>query len=134
MVIFSFQLDSLYRRSRLAPWYERVEIDGFNPGSVLVDYILHLTEIADTLDTTDLKKILNQEMEEEEDSFVLGNYTLDPKGTDFLGKANGVVGEDVWCCSSIQGKQCYKYNINILVARSPLPFWMPNVYLLFRTM
>lgn len=87
-----FQLDSLYRRSPLAPWYERVEIDAFNPGSVLVDYILHLTDIADTLDTTDLKDILNQEMEENE-SFVLGNYTLDPKGTDFIGKSGGVAGE-----------------------------------------
>lgn len=50
-----------------------------------MDYILHLTDIADTLDTIDLKEILNQEMQEN-DAFVLGNYTLDPKGTDFIGK------------------------------------------------
>lgn len=55
-----------------------------------MDYILHLTDIADTLDTTDLKEILNREMEDENDSFVLGNYTLDPKGTDFIGKASRV--------------------------------------------
>lgn len=29
-------------------------------------------------------------MEDENDSFVLGNYTLDPKGTDFIGKASRV--------------------------------------------
>lgn len=79
-------MDALYRRSQLAPWYERVEIDAFNPGSVLVDYILHLTDISATLDTIDLKEILNQEMTDNED-FLLGNYTLDPKGTDFIGKA-----------------------------------------------
>ena len=79
------QLDSLYRRSPLHPWYVGVEIDAFNPGSVLVDYILHLSDIADTLDTTDLKEILNQEMADT-NSFFLGNYTLDPKGTDFIGK------------------------------------------------
>ncbi|MPC23996.1 hypothetical protein E2C01_017067 [Portunus trituberculatus] len=77
------ELDSLYRRSQLAPWYEGVEIDAFNPGSVLVDYILHLTDIADTLDTTDLKEILNQEIVDN-GSYFLGNYTLDPKGTDFI--------------------------------------------------
>lgn len=95
-MVILLQLDSLYRRSPLAPWYERVEIDAFNRGSVLVDYFLHLTDIADTLDTTDLKELLNQEMEEN-DSFVLGNYTLDPKGTDFIGKAGGVVAEGEAC-------------------------------------
>ena len=80
-------MDSLYRRSSLAPYYERVEIDSFNPGSVLVDYILHLTDISETLDTTDLKDVLNNEMLETED-FFLGNYTLDPKSTDFIGKCS----------------------------------------------
>ncbi|KAK7074205.1 hypothetical protein SK128_026668, partial [Halocaridina rubra] len=77
------ELDSLYRQSSLAPWYERVEIDAFNPGSVLVDYILHLTDLSKTYDTTDLKEILNQETLENEGYF-LGNYTLDPRGTDFI--------------------------------------------------
>lgn len=76
------ELDMLFRRSPLSPWYDRVEIDAFSPGSVLVDYILHLIDLTTTLDTLDLKEIVNGEMVDNEDYF-LGNYTLDPKSTDF---------------------------------------------------
>lgn len=96
--IFPHQLNELYRMSPLAPWYDHVEIDAFHPGSVLVDYILHLTDISDTLDTTDLKQILNQqtnigdtldkETGEPQAAFLLGNFSLDPAGTDFIGEVD----------------------------------------------
>lgn len=112
---FPHQLNDLYRMSPLAPWYDHVEIDAFHPGSVLVDYILHLTDISDTLDTTDLKQILNRqtnigetldkETGEPQAAFLLGNFSLDPAGTDFIGEI------DAWIHKITECFICCKCNV-----------------------
>ncbi|ODN00984.1 hypothetical protein Ocin01_05695, partial [Orchesella cincta] len=98
---FSLQLDGAYRSSGLAPWYRKVEIEGFNRGSVIVDYFLLLDGIDRDL-TSDFvvrqfhKSLLDSADElpyydesEAPDQLVsngrlrFGRYTIDPRYTDF---------------------------------------------------
>ena len=51
---------------------------------MIVSYILSLSNIEDDVDTQDLKDKLNVDLERV--AHHLGNFTVDPKGTDFIGK------------------------------------------------
>ena len=65
----------------------RVEVDAFNPGSVLVDYFLLLNDISTGLDTIDLKQMMNEMLENSNRAeYNLGPLTIDPEGTDFVGR------------------------------------------------
>jgi len=95
------ELDGAYRSSGLAPWYRKVEIEGFNRGSVIVDYFLLLDGVDRDL-TSDFvvrqfhKSLLDSadelpyyEESEAPDQLVsngrlrFGRYTIDPRYTDF---------------------------------------------------
>lgn len=83
--IFVFsQLDAFYRSSSLSQWYNQVEIDSFTQGSVLVWYFLSLTSIEADIDTKDLRERLNDDLDRSAHS--IGNFTVDPEGTEFIGK------------------------------------------------
>lgn len=82
-ILFFLQLDAFYRSSSLSLWYDYVEVDAFNPGSVIVSYILSLSYIEADLDTLDLKQRMNDDLGRLTNH--LGNFTVDPKGTDFIG-------------------------------------------------
>lgn len=60
--------------------------DARSRGSVLVDYYLTLNGTAD-LDTGEVRNYFHLSLETEGDHFKLGNYTVDPKSTDFIGES-----------------------------------------------
>ncbi|KAL7633176.1 UNVERIFIED_CONTAM: hypothetical protein RMT77_016546 [Armadillidium vulgare] len=76
------ELDAFFRSSSISLWYDFVEVDSFNKGSVIVSYILSLSHIEADVDTKDLKEKLNTDLERVAHS--LGKFTVDPDGTDFI--------------------------------------------------
>ncbi|XP_071451500.1 mucin-2 [Hetaerina americana] len=54
------ELEAVYSSSEgLRKWYKRVRIDGFREGSVVVDYVVELKEVARRVDTAELKRLFN---------------------------------------------------------------------------
>ena len=50
-VCLYFQLTALYKNSPLAASFNRVEIEAFSPGSIIVDYYVVLNEVATPITT-----------------------------------------------------------------------------------
>ena len=71
----------MYRRSPLSPWFSKVEVDSFHPGSVLVYYILQLKGVSALTDTVDIIEYVNNQISQ--DGF--GHFSIDPNATDFVG-------------------------------------------------
>ena len=85
------ELDSLYRRSALGPSFKKVEVEAFSPGSIIVDYYVVFNELQQTIDTLDLKNVVEVETRmSNNQGHMLGHLRIDPEKTDFI-----VVGEDV---------------------------------------
>jgi hypothetical protein len=69
--------------------FDRIEIEAFSKGSVLVDYYVYFNDFEEQVSTSDLKIVLNQQLEDPIGGQIkLGRFTLDPHYTDFIGKSN----------------------------------------------
>ncbi|CAG0918370.1 unnamed protein product [Notodromas monacha] len=108
-------LDAVYRNSLLSDWYDRVEIEAFSPGSVVVDYVVWLRGLENReVDTGQLKKLFYKSVDALStspssndrrnrqkslkpsaipDRLTLGSYTLDPFYTDFIGSVERELGD-----------------------------------------
>lgn len=80
------QLTELYRNSLVGDSFERLEIEAFSKGSILVDYYVSFKEFEGQVTTSVLKEVLNQQFEGQDGSSKLGRFTIDPTFTDFYGK------------------------------------------------
>lgn len=58
----------------------------YSRGSVLVDYYLVLNGTMD-LDTAEVRNYFHLSLEQEGDQLKMGNFTVDPKSTEFIGIA-----------------------------------------------
>ena len=80
------ELSEVYRNSLLGDSFDRIEIEGFSKGSVLVDYYVYFKNFEEQVTTSDLKIVLNQQLEDPLGQTMLGRFMVDPNYTDFIGK------------------------------------------------
>ncbi|XP_060810569.1 mucin-2 [Amyelois transitella] len=70
------ELNSVYSKSDvLKKWYKNIRIDGFSPGSVLVDYFIELNDVSERIDTIDLKKMFHRSLHEAKPGSVVETVT-----------------------------------------------------------
>lgn len=106
-----FQLEGVFSKSQaLNKWFKKIRIDGFTEGSVLVDYLVELTDLGGQVDTVEIKKLFHEALDDSltnsvsnreakandlgenegeekmEGKLGLGGFIVDPKYTDFVGK------------------------------------------------
>lgn len=80
----SLQLNSVYSKSDyLKKWYKGIRIDGFTKGSVLVDYFIELNDVAERVDTLDLKKMFHKSLHEAKPGSVIEEITEAPSEDEF---------------------------------------------------
>ena len=79
-------MSEVYRNSLLGDSFDRIEIEAFSKGSVLVDYYVFFKNFKEQVDTSDLKIVLNQQLEDSVGQTMLGRFMVDPSYTDFIGK------------------------------------------------
>ena len=74
-------------KSSLGKSFERVEVEAFSPGSIVVDYYVVFKELEQSITTQDLKDTVERETRQGS-SNMLGNTNLriDPKYSDFIGE------------------------------------------------
>ena len=90
---FEFQLSDIYTNSLLGDSFDRVEIEAFSKGSIVVDYYVHFKDFSEPVSTTDLKLVLNQELQgfqpngSADGVAALGRFRVDPNYTDFIGES-----------------------------------------------
>ena len=85
------QLSKVYQNSLIGDSFDRVEVEEFIKGSVIVNYYVHFKNFGETVFTSDLKTILNNELEFDSEGSndgvsTLGRFRVDPNYTDFVGK------------------------------------------------
>ena len=80
-----FQLTETYRNSLVGDSFDRIDIEAFSRGSVLVDYYVYFKDFGEEVKTSDLKTVLNQQMEDSAGDTMLGRFRVDPGWTDFIG-------------------------------------------------
>ncbi|XP_059049232.1 mucin-2 [Achroia grisella] len=74
------ELNSVYSKSDyLKKWYKNIRIDGFSPGSVLVDYFIELNDVDERVDTLDLKKMFHKSLHDAKAGSVVEEVTVQPK-------------------------------------------------------
>merc|ERR1712029_190499 len=78
------ELSEVYRNSLLGDSFDRIEIEAFSKGSVLVDYYVYFKNFEEQVTTSDLKIVLNQQLEDPLGQTMLGRYMVDPSYTDFI--------------------------------------------------
>lgn len=76
----------MYRNSLVGDAFDRIEIEAFSKGSVLVDYYVYFNNFDEGVQTNDLKVVLNQQFESSDGQPRLGRFTVDPHYTDFIGE------------------------------------------------
>merc|ERR1712008_465259 len=76
------------RNSLLGDSFDRIEIEAFSKGSVLVDYYVFFKNFEEQVTTSDLKIVLNQQLEDPLGQTMLGRFMVDPSYTDFIVVAN----------------------------------------------
>ena len=87
----TFQLSKVYSNSLLGDSFDRIEVEEFIKGSVIVNYYVHFKDLDEPVSTNDLKFILNQELEvdgagpNDDGVSALGRFKVDPLYTDFVG-------------------------------------------------
>ena len=84
-------MSKVYSNSLLGDSFDRIEVEEFIKGSVIVNYYVYFKDFEEPVSTNDLKIILNQELEVEGEGSndgvsALGRFSVDPKYTDFVGK------------------------------------------------
>ena len=88
-MIFFLQLSEVYRNSLLGDAFDHIEIEAFSKGSVLVDYYVYFKNFEEQVSTSDLKIVLNQQLEDSAGQPRLGRFMIDPHYTDFIGEYIG---------------------------------------------
>ena len=83
---FFLQLSEVYRNSLLGDAFDHIEIEAFSKGSVLVDYYVYFKNFEEQVSTSDLKIVLNQQLEDSAGQPRLGRFMIDPHYTDFIGE------------------------------------------------
>ena len=85
--IFLFQLERIYLKSSLGKSFDRVEVEAFSRGSIIVDYYVVFKELERTVTTQDLKDTVDRETRQSDNTNMLGgtNLMIDPKYSDFIG-------------------------------------------------
>ena len=83
---FSLQLSEVYRNSLLSEYFDRIEVEAFSKGSVLVDYYVYFKNFEEQVSTSALKGLLNQQLQDVLGQPRLGRFVIDPNYTDFIGK------------------------------------------------
>ena len=76
----------MYLRSSLSNSFERVEVEAFSKGSIVVDYYVVFKELLQTVTTQDLKDTVEVETRQRNNDHMLGPLKIDAKKTDFIGK------------------------------------------------
>ena len=76
----------MYLRSSLSNSFERVEVEAFSEGSIIVDYYVVFKELLQTVTTQDLKDTVEIETRQRNNENMLGPLKIDPKHSDFIGK------------------------------------------------
>ena len=80
------QLGDLYRRSALSASFERVEVEAFSRGSIIVDYYVVFRQLERPVDTQDLKDAVERGTARSDRTNMLGALQIDPRHSDFIGK------------------------------------------------
>ena len=85
-------MSKVYSNSLLGDSFDRIEVEEFIKGSVIVNYYVYFKDFEEPVSTNDLKIILNQELEVDGEGSndgvsALGRFRVDPKFTDFVGKS-----------------------------------------------
>lgn len=63
--IINFQLNEVYSKAdRLKKWYKKITIDSFYQGSVLVDYVVELSDVSRDIDTQEIKQMFHNALTE----------------------------------------------------------------------
>lgn len=88
---FKVQLDGVYRSSALAQYYRGIDIEGFSPGSVIVDYYVHLAlptseSSLNAINASDIRTLFHQALNDGFEGLHFGNFTVDPRASSFVGK------------------------------------------------
>ena len=83
---FFFQLSEVYRNSLLSEYFDRIEVEAFSKGSVLVDYYVYFKNFEEQVSTSALKGLLNQQLQDVLGQPRLGRFVIDPNYTDFIGE------------------------------------------------
>jgi len=84
-IIVTNELEELYRNSELGSSFDRIEVEAFSKGSVIVDYYVVFHELPAKVSTQDLKDIVEYETRKEPGSNMLGeSLRIDPKYSDFI--------------------------------------------------
>ena len=79
------QLNSLYKRSPLGDSFDKVEVEAFSPGSIIVDYYVVFNELKETVNTQDLKDVVEAETKMlNSQDHMLGDLQIDPTKIDFI--------------------------------------------------
>ncbi|CAN8013565.1 unnamed protein product, partial [Ixodes persulcatus] len=76
-------LESVFRETSLGNWLYRVDIDGFSPGSIIVDYFVLFHQRREPVVSTSLIEAFNSNLGV---NGSLGEFTLDPTYTQFEGE------------------------------------------------
>ena len=71
------QLERIYLKSSLGKSFERVEVEAFSRGSIVVDYYVVFKELPRTVTTQDLKDTVDRETRQHDNSNMLGATNLD---------------------------------------------------------
>ena len=74
-------------KSSLGKSFERVEVEAFSRGSIVVDYYVVFKELERKVTTQDLKDTVDRETKMPDNSNMLGgsNLRIDPQYSDFIG-------------------------------------------------
>jgi len=92
----TLMLSKVYSNSLLGDSFDRIEVEEFIKGSVIVNYYVHFKDLDEPVSTNDLKFILNQELEvdgagpEDDGVSALGRFKVDPIYTDFVVVHDGI--------------------------------------------
>jgi hypothetical protein len=80
------ELNSLYKRSSVGSSFDKVEVEAFSPGSIIVDYYVVFNELQRSIDTQDLKDVVELEtrMADNPEEHMLGSLMIDPQKIDFI--------------------------------------------------
>ena len=79
------ELNALYRRSPLREQFDKVQIEAFSPGSIIVDYYVVFNELLTSINTQDLKEIVEDETKMPNgEGNMLGSLQIDPRKIDFI--------------------------------------------------
>lgn len=78
------ELEQLYLRSSLSNSFDRVEVEAFSKGSIIVDYYVVFKELVQTVTTQDLKDTVEVETRMKNNDHMLGPLKIDVKKSDFI--------------------------------------------------